>query len=249
MLKKIFKFFGFLFLLLILLGIGAYFFLNESLPKGSNPAKADQLAQKMLKAVNSDAWKNTNVVQWSFKGGHDFVWDKKRDCVQVRWDNNNVLINIHDRSKSVVYVDGVEQKDDGKNKIVETAWSYFCNDSFWLIAPMKAMDKGVTRSIVEQEDGSEALMVSYGSGGVTPGDSYLWFLDEQGLPKSYKMWVSIIPIGGIEATWENWQKMPTGVMLPTEHKISSFNLTMSNVKAGNSLADIGINEDIFKVLF
>ncbi len=249
MLKKILKFFGFLLLLLVLLFVGAYLFMNESLPKGETGLKADQLAQKMMGAVNNQAWKNTNVVQWNFADRHQFVWDKKRDCVQVTWGNTNAILNIHKLTDSVVYVDGKEQEGQAKSDLINKAWGYFCNDSFWLIAPTKAMDEGVTRSVVKQEDGSDALLVSYGSGGVTPGDSYLWKLDENGLPTSYKMWVSIIPIGGVEATWDGWQKMPTGVMLPTQHALGPMSIPMKDVKAGNSLADIGIKEDVFSVLF
>jgi hypothetical protein len=49
-------------------------------------------------------------------------------------------------------------------------------------------DEGTTRSLVKNEDKTNGLLVSYASGGVTPGDAYLWKLDANGLPQSYKMW-------------------------------------------------------------
>ena len=76
-------------------------------------------------------------------------------------------------------------------------------------------------------------MVSYDSGGVTPGDSYLWILDDTGLPTAYKMWVKIIPIGGINASWDNWMITESGAYLPTSHKLGPLELSMGTVKGYN----------------
>ncbi|MEL6864257.1 MAG: hypothetical protein AAFP19_07560, partial [Bacteroidota bacterium] len=91
----------------------------------------------------------------------------------------------------------------------------------------------------------EGLLVSYSSGGVTPGDSYLWILDESGQPVAWKMWVSIIPIGGLEFSWEDWMELPTGAKIATMHKSSLLDLDMSNIKAGHSLLDLGFKQDPF----
>ncbi len=242
MLKKILLVLGILFLLFIAFAVGSYFYLNESRPQGVQSAEADQLAQKMLQAVNKDAWDQTNVLQWTFADRHSFLWDKQQNAVLVTWEENKVLLNLSDLSTSTVEVGGVKQKGETRKKLTDEAWSFFCNDSFWVIAPTKVFDEGVKRSIVELEDGSKGLMVTYGSGGVTPGDSYLWILDENGLPKSYKMWVEIIPVGGLEATWADWEKMPTGVMLPKSHELTAMGMSIpiTNLKAGRNLSDIGI---------
>jgi hypothetical protein len=50
------------------------------------------------------------------------------------------------------------------------------------------------------QDNQEALMITYASGGSTPGDSYVWFVDQNYMPKAWRMWVSIIPV--VETTWE-----------------------------------------------
>ena len=70
-------------------------------------------------------------------------------------------------------------KDEQLDVLRGKAYSFFCNDSFWMIAPFKAFDEGVTRTIVMSKEGNQNLLVSYASGGVTPGDSYLWILDKR----------------------------------------------------------------------
>lgn len=47
------------------------------------------------------------------------------------------------------------------------------------------------------------------------------------------MWVSIIPIGGLEASWEDWKKTESGAILATTHQILFYELSIQNVKAYN----------------
>ncbi len=89
-------------------------------------------------------------------------------------------------------------------------------------------------------------MVSYTSGGVTPGDSYLWILDENGLPESWKMWVKIIPVGGMEFTWEKWTELSTGAKVATYHHHKLLDLDISNLKAATSLSAFGLQDDPFQ---
>ena len=109
----------------------------------------------------------------------------------------------------------------------------FNNDSFWLVAPYKIFDEGTERSLVSLEDGSQALLVTYTSGGSTPGDSYLWLLNENEIPYAYKMWVKIIPVGGVEASWDHWTKMESGAYLPKSHKMGPITLSMGDVRGFN----------------
>ena len=99
-----------------------------------------------------------------------------------------------------------------------------------MVAPYKVFDKGVERRLVTTETNEGALLVTYTSGGSTPGDSYLWHLDKDGKPKSFQMWVDILPIDGLEATWENWTTTDTGALLPTFHKFLIFGLELEDIK-------------------
>jgi hypothetical protein len=230
---------------LVLLGI--YAFLNEKLPVGENPTKAEELANKMQNALNKAAWDSTNVITWQFKGGHTYVWDKTNEMVQVKWNENSVLLNLKEWNKGKAFVNDKEITDAQLDVLRGKAWQFFCNDSFWLIAPFKVFDEGVTRKVVKI-DNNEALLASYASGGVTPGDSYLWFLDESGVPLKYKMWVKIIPIGGVEATWEQWNSTKTGVKIATKHKLGPLTIVIEGLKTGYSLADVDAKADLFDAI-
>ena len=76
-------------------------------------------------------------------------------------------------------------------------------------------------------------MVTYTRGGSTPGDSYLWKLQPNGFPESFKMWVQIIPIGGLEATWDDWQLVESGAFLPKSHQLGPLTIDMGAVKGYN----------------
>lgn len=238
--------------ILLVLAIGGYIFMksmNEPIPSGATGPKADELAQKMLTAINNNAWDTTHIVQWSFPGGHDYIWDKRRHFTQVKWDNKRALIDLN-TVQGKVWVDGKEIRDESTADIIQKAWAYWCNDSFWLNAPAKAFDGGVERRYVENYNGQEALLVTYKGGGNTPGDSYLWIFGEDGLPVSYKMWVSIIPIGGIEATWKDWVTLSTGAKIASNHTITKMNvdIPITNLKAGNEITTFGFDQDPFEVL-
>jgi len=216
---------------LIVFGL-LYAVYNEPLPKGITGPKADGLAQKMLSAINNNQYRKTRYLEWSYVGGkHQYTWDKENGKVTVQWSDYKVILNLNLPEKSAVFENNTAVNGKNRSKRIATALSYFNNDSFWLVAPFKAFDKGTTRSLVSMDDGSEGLLVSYTTGGTTPGDAYLWKLGDNGFPISFRMWVKIIPIGGLEATWDDWQVMQNGLFLPSSHELGPFTLSLGDVKA------------------
>lgn len=232
MIRKLIKIALVIVLLSIVASIAVYSFYNEPLPTGKSGPQADALAHKMLKSVNAEAFKNTRYLEWTFRNGkHAYKWDKMLGKVQVSWDDIIVDLILKHPNKSRVFEKTKNVKnDEQREKRIEKAIKMFNNDSFWLVAPFKVFDEGVERSIVKLEDGTDRLLVTYTSGGSTPGDSYLWKLQPNGFPISFKMWVKIIPIGGLEATWDDWQLVESGAFLPKTHLIGPMRLEMGNVR-------------------
>jgi len=245
--KKLLKILGIL-VGVIVLGIGILFFsMNEKEPAGTTGAAADELARAMEVAINKVAWDSTTYLSWTFqgRGEHDYVWDKDRNFVSISWDENKKVLLHTESVTGLAFVNGQTVEGEEKDKMIQEAWGYFCNDSFWLNPAVKAFDPGVERSVVTLDDGAKALKVSYKSGGVTPGDSYLWILDENNRPKEWKMWVSIIPFGGLSFTWEGWNAISTGALVSSTHASKLFTLQLANIKGGMDLASVGQTGDPF----
>ena len=234
MLKKIGKIvLGTLLLLLVLAGI-LYAVYNEPLPKGTRGKKADKLAMKMLTALNYEAYKDTRFLEWSFPNEkHHYRWYKEIDTVFIAWSDYQVHLDLNEPTRSSVIKDNKAVMGTAREKLIKKARSFFYNDSFWLVAPFKVFDPGTERRIVSLKDGKQGLLVTYTSGGDTPGDSYLWALQPNGFPISFKMWVSIIPIGGIEVGWDTWQVTESGAFLPSRHSIGPITLDIGDVRGYN----------------
>ena len=115
-------------------------------------------------------------------------------------------------------------------KLISKALKYYNNDSFWVLAPYKVFDKGTERKLVKTAKNNNALLVTYKSGGSTPGDSYLWLLDSDYKPKAFKMWTSLLPIDGIEASWSDWTTTESDAQIPSFHKLLFFGLEITDIK-------------------
>ena len=238
--KKFFKILGSIFFVLIATGAIFYLFKNEPLPKGEQGKEADALATKMLNALNYEAYENTEKIAWNFRNDHFYKWNKQENVVAISWANYKVILHTNNQKKTEVFID---DKRVENTEIIKKATDFYNNDSFWLVAPYKVFDTGTERRIVKYE-GKDALLITYTSGGSTPGDSYLWILNENHLPTSFKMWTNIIPIGGLSATWSDWKNTESGIKLPTKHRLSLFGLeiSMGNVEAVNEKANMLANK-------
>lgn len=207
-----------------------YFKYDEDLPHGNQGVDAEILAVKMLDALDFEAYKKTNYIEWTFRNKHHYKWEKDKKICTVYWKDYKVVLHLNAIENSKVYVHNFSVKGEIEQELLEKAIDYFNNDSFWLVAPYKIFDEGTERSLVTLDNGDEALLVTYTSGGSTPGDSYLWLLNDDGKPKSFKMWASVIPLQGVEASWDDWITTKSGAQLPSFHKILFLGLEMGEVK-------------------
>tara|TARA_B100000767_G_scaffold269871_1_gene292492 strand:- start:8802 stop:9500 length:699 start_codon:yes stop_codon:yes gene_type:complete len=229
-----FKLFGYtLFGLTLFVFISVFLFIainNKPLPKGKQGDQADQLAKEMLKSLSYESYTNTEYLEWTFRGTHQYQWFKNQGRCNVLWNNIKVELDLVKNERSIIFLDETEYTGPEKMSLINKAVYYFNNDSFWLVAPYKVFDAGTERRLVEIENENNALLITYTKGGNTPGDSYLWHLNNEAIPKSFEMWVQKFPLGGIPATWEKWITTSSGAKLPQLHKIWFYELGMGSVQ-------------------
>ncbi|MGE0790315.1 MAG: hypothetical protein AB7S26_31860 [Sandaracinaceae bacterium] len=234
--------------LVALLGIGLAI-VHEPRPEtGRTGEAADALARRIEAAVDVRAWEHTGAVRWTFAGQNRHLWDRERGFDRVEWGENVVLLRVDERTGRA-YVSGREVEGAEADALIEDAYARFINDSFWLNPLAKLRDDGVTLSVVDVDGGEEALLVSYASGGLTPGDAYLFRVGEDGTPTAWRLWVSVIPIGGLEIGWDGWITLATGARVSTRHPaILGLALEMTDVRGEARLNDLIEGPDPFDPL-
>ncbi|MCB1057604.1 MAG: hypothetical protein KDD11_19055 [Acidobacteria bacterium] len=232
--------------LVLFLGL-TYLAESEPRPKLEPSAGADALAEAMIAAVHGQAWQETGAVRWTFRGSRQHLWDRKRQLERARWDDVEVLIDLATR-QGRAWKQGEEVAGPERDKLVEKAWEAWVNDSFWLNPVVKAFDEGTRRGLVQLDGNDRGLLVEYSSGGVTPGDAYLWILGPDDRPVRWKMWVSIIPVGGVEASWEGWTELETGALVATRHKLALGKVDLTDVAGAANLTDLEPGPDPFAPL-
>jgi len=209
--------------------------------------EAEALAHDMVRAVDGDAWNRTGAVRWKVQW-RKHLWDRQRGLARVEWRGNRVLLDVNSK-KGRAWHDEVELADGPeKQKLVEHAYALWINDSFWLNPVVKAFDDGTSRSR-GTVDGRRALLVAYASGGLTPGDKYLWILDDHARPVAWRLWVKILKIGGIEISWEGWTQLATGAWVATSHKVLGLDIVhLSDVAAAATLRELEPNDPFAPIL-
>jgi hypothetical protein len=219
---------------------------SEPIPRGIAGPDADGLARRMMQSVDADAWKRTKAISWRHADRRSHLWDRRRQLARVQKGDLDIYLDLRTRT-GVVLRDGVRLQGQERDDALREGYEVWANDSFWLTAMNKAFDPGTTRSRVSLVDG-DALLVQYASGGVTPGDAYLWHLDEDGRPQSWQMWVSILPIGGVSVTWEEWTQLPTGAWVSTKRDAGLITIEITELDAAETMSELVKGPDPFDAL-
>ena len=95
-----------------------------------------------------------------------FEWQPQADTLTVRMGDKTVRFT--DLSAKLAPDAPAQDKDD--------AWAAFVNDSYWLLAPCKVLDPGVSRTL----DAQGRLGLAFHQVGLTPGDRYWLTADPAG---------------------------------------------------------------------
>jgi hypothetical protein len=211
--------------------------LNKPLPEGQPGPEADAVARQIQVATGVEHWTNVGAVAFSFDKKRHYLWDRKRGLARVQWGDNEVLLDLHNKTNVVLQK---HQRIEGQSAVLiaDEAASTFNHDVFWLYPFDRFFLPDVERSLVTNDDGTHALRVIHKTSGFMPGDTFVWFYDAKTfVPYGYKIWTAGTRIGGLWMTWENWRDF-SGVQIAALHRTFLFKLHISGIKTAADLAQI-----------
>ncbi|MDX1531372.1 MAG: hypothetical protein R3362_07590 [Rhodothermales bacterium] len=190
--------------LLVLLGVGCASETDplepRETPEPAAPAipvaptletRADSVAWRIVEASGGlAAWEALPGLRFDFGVERDgqqqiaarHLWDKRTGRYRVEWpaDEAGTYVGLFSAwPDSVrVYFDGQRVADPA----LETeARRRTINDQYWLLAPLKLFDPGVTRTAApdSSDAATDAIRLSFDDVGMTPGDQYWLFADRE----------------------------------------------------------------------
>ena len=204
-----------------------YFFINQDIPKGSEGLAAEELCQRIEKQIGIDRWKSIAALSFVFHGAEHFR-DNLRDYREVSWKEGNDFYRVQYDKKGnyLAYRNEVLRTDEDSKHIYLEAKKRHTNDFFWLQPFLQLRAPGAKLYFVQER----ALLVHYESGGDTPGDTYLIITDAEAKPLRWQMWASILPIKGMEFSFEAWEKTKSGVSFSIEHSSSIFDIKITELE-------------------
>ncbi len=154
--------------------------------------KADSVAMQAVMASGGfDAWHALPALRFEFgveREGQQQVaarhyWDKQRNRYRVEWpggeDSTYVALFTAWPDSGRAYLNGTPLDGEAGDAAIETARERTINDTYWLLAPLKLFDPGVTRTYVpdSSDAATDVIRLSFANVGMTPGDQYWLFID------------------------------------------------------------------------
>jgi hypothetical protein len=154
--------------------------------------RADSVALQAIAASGGfDAWNALPALRFDFGVERDgqqqtaarHYWDKGQNRYRVEWpggpDSTYVALFTAWPDSGRAFVNGTPLDGVAGTEAMETARSRTINDTYWLLAPLKLFDPGVTRTFVpdSSDAATDAIRLSFADVGMTPGDQYWLFID------------------------------------------------------------------------
>ena len=202
-----------------------FLFTASSVPGQQANDKAQQLASEVWKASGGENWKDVTRVRFTFiveQDGNELTaaqhdWDVAGQTDHVRWKDKDVKVNL---------------AAPGEAENAKAAFGRWTNDSYWLLAPIKVLDPGVNLTYEGEKDLNgvkcEALRLSFGNVGLTPGDQYVYYIDPE--TKLLRAWDYIGKTGEVmHGSWDNYIDAG-GLKISTSHNFAGRVIRFADVQ-------------------
>ncbi len=194
-------------------------------PAQESDVKAQQLAKEVWQASGGENWSGVKQIRFTFiveENGKELAhaehdWNVAAGTDRVQWKGKDVTVNIY---------------EPAADEEAKAAYARWVNDAYWLLAPLKVLDKGVTLTAEgpKEKEGvmSETLRLSFAGVGLTPGDQYLLYIDPR--TKLVRAWDYIPkPENVLHGTWDKYERFG-GLNLSTEHKFAGKVIRFTNIE-------------------
>ena len=204
--------------------------------------EADALAHRIASSIDEAAWARTGAVRFRFHG-ETVLWDRARSLARIDFAGARVFVNVATQ-EGIATRNGARVEGEAGTSLVHKAYARWCNHTFWLNPFVKLFDNGVTRARTTLE-GRPALYYGFASGGVTPGDHYEIALGDDGRPSVWRMWVSVLPVAGLEFRALEWTTLATGARLVTRWKAPLKSVAIDDLAGAATLGELEPGPDPF----
>jgi len=156
--------------------------------------RADSIAYRTVEASGGlRAWNELPALRFEFgieREGQQQIaarhyWDKAQNRYRVEWpgagDTTYVALFSSWPDSATVYAAGEPLTGAAAEEALATAERRTINDTYWLLAPLKLFDPGVTRTYVPDSSDAthDAIRLAFDGVGITPGDQYWLFIDKE----------------------------------------------------------------------
>jgi hypothetical protein len=218
-------------------------------PEGEEGALAEALAARVEAALDIPAWRKIPAVGFT-RGERRHLWDRSRGLDRLTYGEGaeavEVLLDLGTR-RGVALRGGRRVGGEEAAELLEDAYKRWVGDSFWLNPLAKLREPGVSRRASPEVP--DSLVVHFSSGGLTPGDTYRFHLGPDGKPDFFELWVSVIPLKGLKASFEGWRRLPGGAWVAEHHDfLPGFPVDITGVAEGESAAALNGGRDPFAPL-
>lgn len=184
----------FIFLMFVML-----FYFDRVWGEESRDPKAVALAEKMIVAMGGmDQWKAVKAVRFDFvvepQGNParrvKHLWDRRTGRDHVEWERDGkrtvAWVDLSQKTGNA-WTDSTKLQGAELKAALDTAHARWVNDTYWMIMPWKTLDTGVNLKHEGARDGHQVLHLSFGKVGLTPGDQYWAFVNnDTGLMDSWE---------------------------------------------------------------
>lgn len=208
-----------------------------SLPAASEAQQLPPVAEQMAKAYGLDSFGKVEAIRytWSVEGrvSRTWEWNTKTDTVTYEGKDKqgNPVKVTYERSQ-------LDSQNDAVKKDIDPA---FLNDQYWLLLPLHVAWDGATVTDEGKDETplgktpAEHLVVKYGGGGYSPGDTWEIFVGADKRIEEMR-YHRAVPVPGapnlVLAKWEGYKKAGP-LLISTDHPGSgdghAFRITITNV--------------------